>query len=422
MRRVSPQGARPRRADGVGRAVSAPGHGMLGVSRPGQVRRPRSFRSRRSGKRYLGGTGREGDARRHSGLSGGLQVFLALATLALPRPSPAQDPGQAFPHGPLPEGVDCSDCHTTRGWTPLDPQRTFDHAEVTGFRLTGRHAAISCASCHQDLRFSVRRESATACVSCHLDIHRGTLSADCTRCHTTEGFERVSGIRIHQNTLMPLQGAHLMVTCESCHGDDRGGAYAPLPTDCLACHREEFETPRTLDHVQSGFSTDCLECHTPVSFSDVRSFNHEAFSGGFRLLGSHERLRCQACHGPGGGLLFPTPGNPEDCVSCHLADYQREHGSGLPTTCLDCHNPNRWDEVDFDHDAAFFPIFSGTHQGRWSECTDCHTTPGNYGVFSCLDCHEHSRTLMDEKHGEEPDYVYESVACLSCHPRGRGEG
>lgn len=332
----------------------------------------------------------------------------------------AQVTPEAFPHGPLPEGIDCSDCHTTRSWRPLDPDRTFDHDEATDFRLTGLHAAVSCASCHEDLRFSARRGAANACVACHLDVHQGTLSADCSRCHTTEGFQWVSGIRIHQTTLFPLQGAHLVVTCESCHGDDRGGAYSPISTDCLACHREEFEAPRTLDHVANGFSGDCLECHTPRSFSDVRSFNHALFSGGFQLLGAHERLRCEACHLPGGGLQFPVPASQEECLACHQADFQREHGSGLPATCLDCHNMNTWDDVDFDHDAAFFPISSGKHRGVWNDCSACHTTPGNYSSFSCLGCHEHSQSRMDAEHEDEPGYTYESSACLSCHPTGGG--
>jgi hypothetical protein len=343
-------------------------------------------------------------------------IAASLAFLAVATPAAGQVNRQAFPHGPLPEGVDCSDCHTTEAWIPLAADLAFDHGEVTGFPLTGLHAAADCSSCHEDLRFSTLAGRGAECGACHLDVHQGTLSADCTRCHTPEGFQRVSGIRIHQSTPFPLQGAHLVVTCESCHGDDRGGAYAPISSDCLSCHREEFEAPRLLDHVAGGFSGDCLECHTPRSFRDVRSFSHEVFSGGFRLLGSHERLRCQACHLPGGGLRFPTPASQEECLTCHLADFQREHGGGLPTTCLDCHNLNSWGDADFNHDEVFFPIYSGKHQGKWSACTDCHTAPGDYSTFSCFKCH--SRSKMDDEHEGRSGYVYESNACLSCHPRG----
>jgi hypothetical protein len=119
-------------------------------------------------------------------------------------------------------------------------------------------------------------------------------------------------------------------------------------------------------------------------------------------------------------LIF-TPQGQNDCIACHQVDYQREHaGSGFPTTCLDCHTQNDWQGSFPDHDAQFFPIYSGKHNGKWSDsCQTCHTVPGNQQVFSCFDgCHEHDRTSMDDKHKDEAGYVYESNACLSCHPNG----
>ncbi|MGD2070227.1 MAG: hypothetical protein PVI57_16245, partial [Gemmatimonadota bacterium] len=104
-------------------------------------------------------------------------------------------------------------------------------------------------------------------------------------------------------------------------------------------------------------------------------------------------------------------------VACHQADYDGEHaGSGFPTTCRDCHTPATWDDATFDHDAQFFPIYRGTHQGTWSDCGQCHTTSGDFGVFTCLTCHSRSET--DPDHDEVGGYVYESGACLSCHPTG----
>jgi hypothetical protein len=115
-----------------------------------------------------------------------------------------------------------------------------------------------------------------------------------------------------------------------------------------------------------------------------------------------------------------SPSDPEDCLACHLADFQREHnGSGYPTTCLSCHVVTTWDGGEFDHDGAFFPIYSGSHQGRWTDCSNCHTVPEDLQIFSCLTCHEHSKSQTDEDHSEVRDYVYESGQCLACHPRGR---
>jgi len=121
-------------------------------------------------------------------------------------------------------------------------------------------------------------------------------------------------------------------------------------------------------------------------------------------------------------LLFtPAPSGNDDCITCHTDDYNSEHaGSGFPVTCLDCHNQTDWGDAEFDHDDAFFPIYTGTHRGEWSQCSDCHTAaPVSYATFSCINCHEHNKSSTDNDHDEVTGYVYESSACLSCHPRGR---
>ena len=351
-------------------------------------------------------------------------VFFLVGSLAwgvVPTEARAQGSAVDFPHGPLPEGLGCADCHSTRGWSPLDPDRSFDHGAVTGFRLVGNHAQAPCASCHRELRFSAMEVAPDACGSCHLDVHQGTLSADCTRCHTPEGFSEVSGIRIHQTTDFLLEGAHLQLSCESCHATDRGGAYSPIPSSCMACHREEFEAPKTVDHVTLGFPENCLACHSPNSWSSVGAFNHVSYSGGFDLQGAHAELTCGRCHIPGGGLRFPTPSSPEDCISCHQADYQGEHGgSGYPTTCLTCHNLWSWEGADDDHaqlSGGF--VLDGAHDGM--ACTNCHTPDGHGTLFSpagsqdCMACHQ-------------ADYQREHVGsgypadCATCHTTSGWDG
>jgi hypothetical protein len=111
----------------------------------------------------------------------------------------------------------------------------------------------------------------------------------------------------------------------------------------------------------------------------------------------------------------PTPpADADDCVGCHISDYDREHrGSGFPTDCLSCHNPFTWDGASFDHS---FPIFSGRHASEWSTCSDCHEVPGAFATFSCLGCH--LRPKMDDTHRDERGYAYDSPTCLSCHPTG----
>jgi hypothetical protein len=45
----------------------------------------------------------------------------------------------------------------------------------------------------------------------------------------------------------------------------------------------------------------------------------------------------------------------------------------------------------------------------------------DYRQFTCLVCHEHSQASMDSKHRGRSGYSYSSVACLGCHPNGRGD-
>jgi hypothetical protein len=106
----------------------------------------------------------------------------------------------------------------------------------------------------------------------------------------------------------------------------------------------------------------------------------------------------------------------DDCVACHQADYNAQHtGSGFPTSCKDCHTVNSWDGATFNHD-LFFPINSGSHQGKWSNCQQCHPNAADYSVFTCLTCH--SRAETDPDHDQVSGYSYDSLRCLACHPRG----
>jgi hypothetical protein len=118
---------------------------------------------------------------------------------------------------------------------------------------------------------------------------------------------------------------------------------------------------------------------------------------------------------------FFSPSSQDDCIACHQNDYSSEHsGTGFPTTCLLCHTNDSWDDANFeDHDSFYFPIFSGTHRGRWSGCETCHTNANDFGDFTCFACHDHRQSEMDEQHHEVPEYIYESAACYSCHPTGR---
>jgi len=80
-------------------------------------------------------------------------------------------------------------------------------------------------------------------------------------------------------------------------------------------------------------------------------------------------------------------------------------------SCYECHPTG--EGITRAQHQSLFPIASGKHN---IECAECH--PAGYGDFSCIDCHEHRCSKMNDKHDEEAGYACESTLCLECHPRG----
>jgi hypothetical protein len=145
----------------------------------------------------------------------------------------------------------------------------------------------------------------------------------------------------------------------------------------------------------------------------------------FPLTGAHATLDCGACHVERSPFQYALAAI--DCYSCHADDYEQaddpDHQSaGFPTTCEICHGTQSWDALGFpQHDARFFPINSGTHAGAWGSCADCHTIPGNFTSFECIECHAHPSGEMASEHSDVDGYAYVSSECYRCHPRGRAE-
>jgi len=195
----------------------------------------------------------------------------------------------------------------------------------------------------------------------------------------------------------------------ACHTD----GFAGIPTDCVACHQDDYDSSTDPGHLAAGFSTDCRSCHTTNGWVPS-TFDHNATA--FPLTGAHRPLDCLACHASG------YSGTPTDCVACHQDDYDgttdpAHLAAGFPTDCLPCHTTTAWTPSTWDHD-PLFPIYNGKHAQEWNTCTDCHTVPSNYAVFECIFCHEHNQSDSDDDHSEVQDYRYLSSECFRCHPRG----
>lgn len=307
----------------------------------------------------------------------------------------------------------CATCHSTAGWTPP----TFNHA-TTAFPLTGFHTTVNCGSCHTN---GYNGGTPTDCYSCHatdfasaspLNHVSNNISHTCTTCHNTTAWTPPSFN--HATTSFPLTGFHTTVNCVSCHTNGYNGG---TPTDCYSCHATDFASASPLNHVSNNISHTCTTCHTTTAWTPP-SFNHATTS--FPLTGAHTSVSCVACHTSG-----YNGGTPTDCYACHSADYAGTNNpvhtaANFPTTCITCHTTSNWTSSTWNHDTQYFPIYSGTHAGRWTTCADCHVNAANYATFECIDCHTHSQTTTDQQHAQVGGYQYLSTACYSCHPRGSG--
>jgi hypothetical protein len=311
--------------------------------------------------------------------------------------------------------TDCLQCHTTAsGW-----QTNFNH-NATQFPLTGAHVSLSCNQCHGD---GVYRGKPTACVSCHQANYTGTTNpnhaqaqfpTDCTLCHTTAPGWTTTWSH-STNTSFPLTGAHVGLTCNQCHGD---GVYQGRSTACVSCHRANYNSTTNPNHAQAQFPTDCTLCHTTTP-GWTTTWSHTTNTS-FPLTGAHVGLSCNQCHGDG-----VYAGKPTDCYSCHQAQYTAQTdpnhvAANFDHNCTLCHTTTTFAGARYtQHDSLYFPIYSGTHSGRWTNCSDCHTTSANYAAFSCFLCHSQNGT--NSQHNGVSGYSYDSAACYRCHPTGRSE-
>lgn len=272
---------------------------------------------------------------------------------------------------------DCGECHTEDGWGDGVANHAF-------FPLEHAHA-IACDLCHDGDDYE---GLSSACQSCHEDERPDDHyeQFDCAGCHEPTSWD--DGVLGHD--FFPLYGGH-DIACQECHLDDQD--YSGLSQVCASCH----EADRPDDHWDGQ---DCADCHLITDWTDA-SIDHDFFP----LEHAHD-ITCSACHDDG------WDGLDSSCQACHEADRPNGHFDGMD--CEDCHEPTDWDHGQFDHD----PLFPLPHRGVDS-CDDCHTDAPDYDTFSCIDCHEHRCSEMNDEHDDVNNYECDSDACFDCHPDGR---
>ncbi len=330
-------------------------------------------------------------------------------------------------------GSRCAECHDAEGWTPA---RRFDH-DSTSYPLTGAHAKVDCAACHTTPEPDARPRADGSrlarftpqphqqCSACHADPHQGRLSARCSECHVTRGFDVLDRREFnHSLTRYPLLGKHRSVGCDACHGREMARP-RPASGSCATCHEDRHAGQATL----AGTVVDCAACHTVTGFTPARFTVEQHQQSRFPLGGKHRAVACAKCH-----TTSATAGNAagtveirvrfDGCASCHADPHG---GQASDRRCEQCHRDAGWDLSAFspaDHGTTGLPL-----EGRHAVigCDACHGTSrrglpaiaatsalGTAGILfripevRCAACHR-------DPHGATPGDTVGTTDCAACH-------
>jgi hypothetical protein len=265
---------------------------------------------------------------------------VALLALALTYPQLMVSPGALIPgHARLEK--DCFACHAPwRGAASERCQKCHRLADIgirttQGAPLTQTKLKISfhqrlseqdCIACHSDhagpklaeragKRFShsllqpAVREGCSVCHAAPSDnVHRD-LSAQCARCHTTDGWRPAS----FDHSM--LSQAELQ-RCEGCHRPPRDRLHRPIKAYCHQCHSPQHWTPATFDHerlflLDADHNVECSTCHDSGDYKRYTCYGCHA----------HRRDEIRAKH------LEEGIGNFQNCARCHRsASGEAERG------------------------------------------------------------------------------------------------
>ncbi len=303
----------------------------------------------------------------------------------------------------------CTTCHSEASWRDIKVAVLFDHA-TTGAPLVGGHQNAACSGCHNPSHRKV--PPMQACATCHQDRHMGKLGDHCESCHSPSTWKQDQLLLAHNRTRLPLVGSHAVQACSACHKNRDAGDYRGLDPTCRGCHLHTVEDRRPHpDHTKDAAFLVCENCHSVLGWRPAH-IDHDKF---WPLTGKHQSTACSLCHPA--GQPFSTA--PRDCVSCHQKDLTMGNAnvtghSTFGTKCEQCHNTTSWQGATFNHTWFRLPHRNAT-------CAQCHTTPNDPSMFSCITGGCHTKSNTDGHHQEVGGYMYESNACYRCH-RGGGGG
>jgi len=311
----------------------------------------------------------------------------------------AQDPNHQQAGYP----TDCESCHGNLAVTWDGAQ--LDHSK---FPLQGNHLTALCSACHSNGQYTGTTQE---CSGCHMDDYNNTTapnhqqagySTDCQNCHGNGAGTWLGATVDHSK--FPLLGNHKTAVCTDCHKNNQ---YTGTTQLCSGCHMTDYNKTTTPNHQQSGYSTDCENCHgnQAVTWKGA-TVDHSKFP----LLGSHKTADCTDCH-----KNNQYTGTTQLCSGCHMSEYNKttapnHQQSGYSTDCESCHGNQAitWLGAVVDH--SKFPL-KGAH--LTAECTDCHSG-GQYSGLSqeCYSCHKDKYDATVNPNHQQAGF---SNDCIPCH-------
>ncbi|OOZ40299.1 hypothetical protein BOW53_08265 [Solemya pervernicosa gill symbiont] len=283
-----------------------------------------------------------------------------------------------------------------------------------------------CLDCHEKVAADINKDEGyhgldsavgeTACRSCHTD-HKGR---DKKIVHLDpHGFD-------HDLTDYKLEKRHQQVACIACHPKDR--KHRDTPQLCIDCHKSD-------DPHRGNLGKKCNDCHSTTGWQKNR-FDHD--KSDFKLKGAHKKASCNSCH-----IDQRYKKTPKQCIACH--QINDIHLGGFGEKCESCHNNEKWEKGEFNHDKKTeFPL-RGVHTKL--ACNSCHNSKlnradnkGNPGK-TCIACHQQrdrhrgsfgekcdkchnneswSKTRFDHQRDTKfsLDGKHGDLSCSSCHQAG----
>jgi hypothetical protein len=321
-------------------------------------------------------------------------------------------------------GKSCGSCHIEHNGKNSKLIRfnaeAFNHS-LTGYSLTGAHAAKDCPDCHNSGFITVQKLKSRKntylglnekCLSCHTDYHQQTLPGSCFDCHGTDSFKPASKFN-HSTSRFPLAGKHKTVDCLKCHRKEtiNGKVFQEFRgisfSNCTSCHKDPH---------QNQFGQNCRQCHTEESFQTVSGglnrFDHNKTN--FKLEEKHQTVGCRDCHK--GKTTDPL--KHDRCTDCHDDFHNGQFArNGISPDCSQCHTVKGFNYFTYtvsQHNTGKFPL-NGSHSA--TPCLECHKKQEKWSFreigTGCSDCHpDIHRDYIQTKYYPEAD-------CRFCHNENR---